>query len=133
MTADWSGLSASDFNWMIIWQLIDLVYQWVILTEYIFCPCAFKGKVYDSEEHEAKRRAVFMDNIKVIEQHNWQYFNMKKSYYLGINQFTDLVSGLLGLSSFVLSSSAIYRLTWQAIHPDPHPCFRSRDSEKTLL
>lgn len=48
------------------------------------------GKVYYSEEDEAKRRAVFMDNIKVIEQHNWLYFNMKKSYYLGVNQFTDL-------------------------------------------
>ena len=62
-----------------------------------------KGKVYDSEEDEAKRRAVFMDNIKVIEQHNWLYFNMKKSYYLGVNQFTDLVSGSLELGSFDLS------------------------------
>ena len=103
MVADF-GLLVSDFNWI------------------HFHPCPFKGKVYDSEEQEAKHRAVFMDNIKVIEQHNWQYFNMKKSYYLGINQFTDMVSGLLGLSSFVLSWSAIYRLTWQPSNPSrPSP------------
>ncbi|XP_076445208.1 procathepsin L-like [Babylonia areolata] len=47
------------------------------------------GKNYTLVE-EAKRRSVFMDNVKRIEEHNWHYFQKTKSYYLGINQFTDL-------------------------------------------
>jgi len=48
------------------------------------------SKVYESDEHESKRRDVFMKNVKTIEEHNWKYFNMQKSYYLGINQFADM-------------------------------------------
>ena len=56
--------------------------------------CLFSGKVYESDEHESERRAVFMGNVKTIEQHNWKYFNRQKSYYLGINQFADLVCSI---------------------------------------
>lgn len=48
------------------------------------------GKDYGSDEEEARRRLVFIDNVKKIELHNWEYFNMKKSYSLDINQFADL-------------------------------------------
>nr|KAG5711233.1 hypothetical protein BaRGS_004877 [Batillaria attramentaria] len=46
--------------------------------------------MYGSDDEEASRRLVFIDNVKRIELHNWEYFNMKKSYYLDINQFADL-------------------------------------------
>nr|KAG5711235.1 hypothetical protein BaRGS_004879 [Batillaria attramentaria] len=48
------------------------------------------GKKYGSDDEEALRYRVFMENLKRIEMHNWEYFNMKKSYYLDINQFADL-------------------------------------------
>nr|KAG5711237.1 hypothetical protein BaRGS_004881 [Batillaria attramentaria] len=48
------------------------------------------GKVYGSDEEEERRRLVFIDNVKMIELHNWEYVNMMKSYYLDINHFADL-------------------------------------------
>eukprot|EP00745_Piridium_sociabile_P020043 TRINITY_DN30587_c5_g1_i2.p1 TRINITY_DN30587_c5_g1~~TRINITY_DN30587_c5_g1_i2.p1 ORF type:complete len:345 (-),score=102.30 TRINITY_DN30587_c5_g1_i2:79-1113(-) len=48
------------------------------------------NKIYGDAEAEQNRRSVFMENVKKIEQHNWQYFQKAKSYYLGVNQFTDL-------------------------------------------
>eukprot|EP00916_Digyalum_oweni_P020062 GHVL01033533.1.p1 GENE.GHVL01033533.1~~GHVL01033533.1.p1 ORF type:complete len:350 (+),score=36.34 GHVL01033533.1:112-1161(+) len=50
------------------------------------------GKKYLSEENESEKRKVFIDNIHTIEQHNWEFFKMKKSYYLGINQFADMTT-----------------------------------------
>lgn len=48
------------------------------------------AKTYGSSEEEGNRRSVFMENVKKIEKHNWEYFQRAKSYYLGINQFADL-------------------------------------------
>ncbi|PVD28292.1 hypothetical protein C0Q70_10879 [Pomacea canaliculata] len=48
------------------------------------------GKTYSTGEEEIDRMKIFLDNVKLIEQHNWEYFNMKKSYYMDINQFTDM-------------------------------------------
>ena len=48
------------------------------------------SKSYHSIQEEIYRRNVFKKNALVIEEHNKEYNLGKKSYTLGINQFTDL-------------------------------------------
>lgn len=50
------------------------------------------GKQYESTEHENKHYSVFKANLQVMEKHNWEYFKKQKSYYMGVNQFTDMTS-----------------------------------------
>jgi len=40
------------------------------------------------------RRNIFETNVKHIKEHNNKYARGEKSYYLGVNQFSDLVSYL---------------------------------------
>lgn len=47
------------------------------------------GKAYDSAEEEASREAIFRQNLAKILKHNT---NPKKSYTMGLNQFTDVKS-----------------------------------------
>lgn len=54
----------------------------------------FVGKSYHTIEEETYRRTVFKKNALKIEEHNKQYSLGQKSYYLGINQFADLVRGI---------------------------------------
>ncbi|KAK3578869.1 hypothetical protein CHS0354_010230 [Potamilus streckersoni] len=48
------------------------------------------NKQYGSTEEEAYRRSVFAENMKKIEIHNQKYKKGEKSYWLGVNQFSDL-------------------------------------------
>ena len=50
----------------------------------------FVGKSYTAEE-EIHRFEIFKENIQKIEEHNKLYHLGKKSYYMGVNQFSDLV------------------------------------------
>jgi len=43
-----------------------------------------------SEEEDAKRKAVFVDNMKEINAHNYLYDINQKSYTLGINEYSDM-------------------------------------------
>ncbi|KAH3738695.1 procathepsin L-like isoform X1 [Dreissena polymorpha] len=44
----------------------------------------------DSLAEEEKRRQIFADNIRYINKHNAKYVSGESTYYLGINQFTDM-------------------------------------------
>lgn len=54
----------------------------------------FSDKVYSSGWEKEVRSRIFQTNIKYILEHNELYVKGEKSYYLGLNQFTDLVSSL---------------------------------------
>ncbi|KAH3734415.1 hypothetical protein DPMN_040855 [Dreissena polymorpha] len=45
---------------------------------------------YESLSEEEKRRKIFADNIRYINKHNAKYVSKESTYYLGINQFTDM-------------------------------------------
>lgn len=47
-------------------------------------------KTYDALEEESRRFEIFRENVQKIEEHNKLYHLGKKSYYLGVNQFSDL-------------------------------------------
>lgn len=48
------------------------------------------GKVYSHSAEELKRKAVFAENLKMIEMHNYLYSKGLKSYMLGINTYADM-------------------------------------------
>nr|KAG5701149.1 hypothetical protein BaRGS_002625 [Batillaria attramentaria] len=48
------------------------------------------GRQYSSSIEESYRRQVFLQNVKRIEEHNHKFFNSKTTYWMGINQFTDM-------------------------------------------
>ena len=47
-------------------------------------------KGYRSLEKESERKAIFMDKIDVIENHNVKYAAGLSTYMQGVNQFSDL-------------------------------------------
>ncbi|UYV61087.1 Ctla2a [Cordylochernes scorpioides] len=49
------------------------------------------GKSYSPEE-EFHRKAIFNENLEEIIKHNLDYDLGLKSYRLGLNQFSDMVS-----------------------------------------
>ena len=56
---------------------------------YFFC-CILLDKTYVAKE-EIYRFEIFRENVQEIEEHNKLYHLGKKSYYMGVNQFSDLV------------------------------------------
>ncbi|XP_064616763.1 procathepsin L-like [Liolophura sinensis] len=46
------------------------------------------GKSYEGDE-EDRRFGIFVENVKKIESHNALFLAGKKSFFLGLNQFTD--------------------------------------------
>ncbi|KAG5876324.1 hypothetical protein JTB14_004151 [Gonioctena quinquepunctata] len=54
---------------------------------------AFKqthGKTYKSLAEERTRYGIFGSNLRKIEEHNTRYDNGEESWYMGVNQFTDM-------------------------------------------
>ena len=49
------------------------------------------GKTYTSVAEEERRQRIFAENLLYIQQHNRQYELGQSSYYLGVNEYTDLV------------------------------------------
>lgn len=47
------------------------------------------NKKYEENEEEV-RKQIFTVNVKHIKEHNQKYQTGEKSYYLGVNQFTDM-------------------------------------------
>ena len=50
------------------------------------------SKEYQNETEENQRMQVFLDNKRVIDEHNDQYAKGLASYLMGINQYSDLTS-----------------------------------------
>ncbi|XP_052808978.1 procathepsin L-like isoform X1 [Mya arenaria] len=48
------------------------------------------GKQYANASEEARRRAIFADNVEYVNAHNFQFALGKMSYYMGVNQFSDM-------------------------------------------
>lgn len=48
------------------------------------------GKTYKSLREEKLRSDVFESNVKIIKEHNVRYEKGEHSWYMGVNQFTDL-------------------------------------------
>ncbi|XP_062136130.1 procathepsin L-like [Drosophila sulfurigaster albostrigata] len=49
-------------------------------------------KSYDDDSEEQLRLQIFKDNKELIDRHNERYFAGEESYYMGVNQFTDMTS-----------------------------------------
>lgn len=54
----------------------------------------YSEKSYETLEEEERRFQVFIKNIKMIAEHNEWFRQGKKSFSMGINQFTDMVGGI---------------------------------------
>uniref|UniRef100_A0ABM5EM79 Cathepsin K-like isoform X2 n=1 Tax=Pogona vitticeps TaxID=103695 RepID=A0ABM5EM79_9SAUR len=60
------------------------------------------GKAY-LEGEEASRRVVWEENLRMIEQHNWEASQGKHTYWLGMNHFGDLTNEEFNqMNSFLL-------------------------------
>jgi hypothetical protein len=49
-------------------------------------------KKYHTHEEEEMRKAIFIENLHQIEEHNMKYHEGEVSNELGLNRFTDMVS-----------------------------------------
>ena len=56
------------------------------------------GRQYGSQVEESYRYQTFLSNVKQIELHNAKFQNGQKSYWMGINQFADMVIKLMLVS-----------------------------------
>jgi len=62
------------------------------------------GKTYATPEEEAKREAIFNDWLVFVAKHNAEYEQGRQTYFVGVNQFSDLTNAeykALYLSSYV--------------------------------
>jgi len=51
---------------------------------------AANGKLYVSANEHEKRAAVFADNVQYMNEHNAKYAAGTETFYLGVNEFSDL-------------------------------------------
>ncbi len=53
-----------------------------------------KAAEYKTPEEEAKRKEIFMKNLEYILEHQKLFEQGLKSYQLGVNEYSDMVSQL---------------------------------------
>lgn len=47
-------------------------------------------KTYADQDEEQKRKVVYFENVKSIEEHNKKYDQGEVTWTMGVNQFSDL-------------------------------------------
>lgn len=96
-------------------------------TEHLFT--AFKQlhkKTYENEYEERMRRQIFEVHVSHIKEHNMKYAKGEKSYYLGVNQFSDLThqeflklyTGHIKLSKESVTNASTYISPSNILLPD---------------
>ena len=66
--------------------ILQTIVTYVLLRSFLI----LTDKKYEENEEEV-RKQIFAVNVKHIKEHNQRYSAGEKSYYLGVNQFTDMV------------------------------------------
>lgn len=67
------------------------------------------GKAYNSSMEELNRFLIFRENLELIIKHNEEYNKGNKSYYLGINERTDLTTReIISSNGFMQRQNRLY-------------------------
>ncbi|WAR23588.1 CATL-like protein [Mya arenaria] len=74
------------------------------------------GKNYSSPAEETRRRAIFEKNAKLIAAHNFFYAVGMSSYFMDVNQFSDMTSE-----------------EWLTLYASPLPDYVNTGNESTFL
>merc|ERR1712121_33296 len=83
-------------------EILAIMYKLLAVLAFVACAQAlnldeewtsFKSKfakAYETMEEEAMRREIFETHVRYIQGHNQAYRNGDVSFFLGVNEFTDL-------------------------------------------
>ncbi|CAG5129258.1 unnamed protein product [Candidula unifasciata] len=72
-------------------------------------------RVYRSAREELERLAIFRDNLKQIERHNWHFHHGLATYWMGVNKFSDWTTEELRRFSPPLNMNGSYVVKGQQV------------------
>lgn len=70
---------------------INITVAYFDIRDWFFCFHFLLGKIYKSTEEEAQRKMTWLENRKLVLEHNMLAAQGIKSYTLGLNYFADMV------------------------------------------
>ncbi|XP_058019624.1 procathepsin L-like [Ahaetulla prasina] len=82
---------------------------------------ATHGKEYAQEEEESFRRAIWEENLQMIQDHNKQADQGKYTYWLGMNHFGDLTNEELDKRLHCLLSDKVNKVKGIPFKPSENP------------